>query len=518
MLPRMSLEEQIGQVIVGVASAGLDDLAGPVALGHVGGVLVPPGTASGTLELAAALNRLQGLASYPLLCIADLSGPAPLVPGATWLPGELALGAARQPELSRRCGARLAEEARAMGVQVLLGPVLDVWHSPVAADGHGRSFGESSTLVATLGAAFVEGCQSHRVLATGCYFPGRGHLLYDAELNLAVLAQDRQALDKIDLVPYVEACRAGLGAIMTGHLHVAALDTLPTRLATHSSSVVEGLLRRTLGYQGLLLSANLDVPEVRSRYGPAEAAILAFAAGHDVLLTEEPVAVYRALYEVLVHGDVPTERLQEAVGRVWAAKEWLGLTRDRFVPTRPHDPEPGRRLVQEVARASLAAVRGQAALISGRRLLVLAIHANGDGTLPDVANLESLASKHVGGACVQTLDLQQGAGQVDELLAETSPAEAAIVFVGDKAPAPGRRDGSANGSLGVAIRALKRAGLPVGVVLTGNPYALASFPEADLLLYAPSDAPPWLEATFAYLSGQADAPGRVPVSVPGLRV
>lgn len=504
--PRLSLEDQVGQLVVAVWSGDWDRLAPLVARGRVGGVLLPAGAGPEAGELAPRLNRLQRLSTYPLLCAADLANPG------LWDPGGPALGAARQPELARRSGELAGRLARAQGVHLLLGPTFDVLRE-AAGPGAGRACGENPSLVAELAAAWVAGCRRARALAVGRSFPGGGGAVYDAGRTLAALPQGRQTLEKMDLLPYQEALPAGLGAIATGHLHVAALDTLPTRLATHSSAVVEGLLRGTLGYDGLLLTDGLEAPEVGTRYAPGQAAVLALAAGHDLLVTTQPEEVYRALYEVLSHGDVPLARLEEAVRRIGRAKRWLGLFEDRCVPT-PAEAPAVADLADELARAALVRVRGGWDLLAGRRALVVAnrrVRADGSAMEGD---LQRLAAGYLAQAAFRGLDPRPTPAQVDGVLTAAAGAGAALIFWG--APLEGEGPSQAAEALVALAQALKRMGLTVGAVVLGDPSALARFTAADLLLHLPGDGLPCLEAAFAYLLGHAGAPGRLPVSVRGL--
>ena len=504
MVPSLSLEEQVGQVIMGVWSGDAEHLAGLAAAGRIGGILVQPGAAQSARDLAATLNRAQRLATHPLLCAGDPEAGS--LPGTTLLPGTLALGAARQPDLARRCGELTAREARAMGIHLVLGPTLDVHREPNHLPSPPRSFGENPSLVACLGAAFVEGCRAGGALAVGSHFPGRGSAVYDHRRNLVVVPESRLTLEKIDLVPFVHACQAGLRCIMTGHMHIAALDSLPTRLATHSSAVVGGLLRSTLGFDGLLLTDNLDAQEIRVRYSPGEAAVLAFAAGHDLLITESPEEVYRALYEVLLHGDIPRSRLEQAVRRIWAVKEELGLLRERFASGEIPTGEEGPTLAREVAQAALIAVKGQPERLVRPGLLLLSAHPPCPEGSSVTSDLQRLAATYLPSASFQVLD-GQPASQTDQVLAAAMAAEAAILFLD---PA------GANEALAGLARTLKRLGLAVGVVLMGNPYPLARFPEADLLLYIASSTPACLEAVFSYLLGQTRASARLPFTVRGL--
>lgn len=517
----LSFEDQVGQLIVAVWPGDAEETAALVAQGRVGGLLIPAGAAPGEGELAEALGRLQRLATYPLLCLGDAEGGlGPHVPGA------LALAAARRPDLARRTGALAAAEARARGLHGVLAPPFDVQRAPGTVPLAGPSLGDNPSLVGRLAAAFVEGCQGAGALAVGRHFPGRGGATYDAESRRWTVPHDRTALDKIDLVPYVEAFRAGLGAVMAGHLHVAALDKLPGRLATHSSAVAEGLLRRSLRFRGLLLTDNLDAPEVRAHYGPAEAAVLAFAAGYDLLVTESPGQAYRALYEVLLHGDIPASRLQSAMARIAAARAWLRREPERAPTAAATSPWArtatpvgdglalGPALAREVAEASLALLRGRPDLVARPRLLVVAHRlARRDGSRVE-ADLRPLLVTHASEATYHLLDTPPKPEQVEAAAGEAAVADAALLLV-DLPPGAEGAQASADALLALA-QALKRAGLPLGVALMGDPYPLARFREADLLLYSPGDTLPHLQALFACLRGEVEPCHRLPLHVPGL--
>ncbi len=506
-LPALSLGEQVGQVILAVWQGDWERLAPLVAQGQVGGVLFPAGATPAAGGLATLLNRLQRLSSYPLLCAADLAGPG------LWNPTGPALGAAQMPKFSHRAGRAAGELARAQGIHLLLGPTFDVPRTPARSQGAACALSGNPSLAGTLAAAFVAGCWDSGTAAVGRHFPGRGAAVYDVARRLPILPQSRQTLEKIDLVPYIEAQHAGLAAIMSGHLHVTAVDNLPNRLATHSSFVVEGLLRGTLGFDGLLLSDRLEDPEVAQHYNSGQAAVLAFAAGHDMLTTTEPEAVYRTIYEVVLHGDVPNTRLDEAVRRVWALKERLGLIERRYVE--PNAPQTAgvRDLTCALAQASLVAVRQSPELVLGRKacLLTNAVRRSDKSAID--GNLKRLAARYLGAAPFYALDAHPSPEQIDALLAAAGSVDVVLIFL--SLPSDEAAGASVEALVAMA-QAIKRMGPAVGVVVLGDAQALARFPAADLLLYLPGDGPEYLEAAFAHLLGRAGAPGRLPTPVPGL--
>jgi hypothetical protein len=207
-------------------------------------------------------------------------------------------------------------------------------------------------------------------------------------------------------------------------------------------------------------------------------------------------------------------RLREAVSRVWAAKQWLGLPGERYVETPPPEPREPDALGQEVARAALTLIHGQRHALAGRRALVLANRALGRDGAPTDPELRRLAESSISTVSFHVLDPHPTPARVDALLASAAVAEGALVFLDLVGVSP---EGASPGKEMVALaQALKRMSLPVGVVVMGDPYALPRFRDADLLLYQPGDAAPYLEAVFAYLLGQVEATGRLPITVPGL--
>ena len=208
----------------------------------VGGFIVSVGS---PIDIAVKVNALQALSELPLLISADLETGVGFrarggyflpnaidLGGATSFPWQMALGAARDTTLAYQMAAATAREARALGVHVAFGPVLDVNNNPANPVIGARSYSEDPALTARLGAAFVRGLQDHGVLATGKHFPGHGDTETNSHLALASVTASRARLDSVELVPFRAAVRAGVGAIMTFHgflpaLHASRLDKAP---------------------------------------------------------------------------------------------------------------------------------------------------------------------------------------------------------------------------------------------------------------------------------------------------
>ena len=201
--------------------------------------------------------------------------------GATELPGNMALGATRSPELAEQAGRVLARELLAMGANLDFAPSVDVNVNPANPVVGIRSFGAEPALVAELGAATIRGMQAEGVIASAKHFPGHGDVSSDTHHNLPVLDHPRARIDAVELVPFRAAIAAGVQAIMSAHILFTTLDA--ERPATLSRAILHDFLRSELGFSGLVVSDAMDMAPV-ARYGAVESTRLALHAGADLVL------------------------------------------------------------------------------------------------------------------------------------------------------------------------------------------------------------------------------------------
>ncbi|HEV2641506.1 MAG TPA: glycoside hydrolase family 3 N-terminal domain-containing protein [Candidatus Elarobacter sp.] len=311
-----------------------------VSKDKVGGLIVSIGS---PMEIAVKLNALQRLSALPLLVGADLETGAGMrarggyftpngidLGGATVFPPNMALGAANDTALAYEEGRITALEGRALGVHVDFAPVLDVNNNPGNPVINTRSYGEDPHAVARLGAAFIRGLQEHGMIATAKHFPGHGDTETNSHLALPVVKVSRARLDSVELVPFRAAVKAGVGAVMTFHGSMPALDSSGAP-GTLSPNVVTKLLRQQMKFDGLVISDAMDMRGVTDTYGATEAVKRAVAAGVDVLI--QPADVPGAIDAVVAgvtEGRYPQSRVDDAARRILAMKRRLDLDRDRF--------------------------------------------------------------------------------------------------------------------------------------------------------------------------------------------
>ena len=342
---------------------------------HVGGVIWFQALAS---EAARVNEELQWMAETPLLISADLeSGIGMRFTDTTWWPPAMALAATGDLALAEEQARITAIDARAIGINHILAPVADVNVDPKNPVINTRSFGEDPHEVARFVAAYVRGIQSEGCLATAKHFPGHGDTHIDSHRALPVLDVSRERLDRVELVPFRAAIDAGVAAVMTGHLAVPALDATPAPVraqfenvwGTHDHEVTQGgtlpatvsramidLLRRDLGFQGLVVTDSFDMGGLAAHFDPGEAAVRAIEAGNDqVLYSADTDAAIAAVRVAVRSGRIS---IDAALERVMAAK--------RRVAPPPSAASPDRRRgggATHVAERSITLVRDRSGLL-----------------------------------------------------------------------------------------------------------------------------------------------------------
>ncbi len=216
--------------------------------------------------------------------------------------------------LAERYGRCTGRQARLLGLNWVLGPVCDVNNNPANPVINVRAWGEDPATASTLAAAFLRGAQAEGVLCCAKHFPGHGDTSSDSHLELPRLPHSRARLEAVELPPFRAAIAAGVASVMTAHLLLEALDN--ERPATLSPAVLDGLLRRELGFEGLIVTDALVMEAITAHHGPGEAALLAFHAGADlILMPADADAAIEALVAAIESGAIPRQRLEASLAR-----------------------------------------------------------------------------------------------------------------------------------------------------------------------------------------------------------
>jgi beta-N-acetylhexosaminidase len=532
------------------ASVSWERVAGLVEKERVGGFVMSIGS---PIETAEKINELQRLSAVPLVFGADYEDGAGFrtrggyflpngiyLGGATLFPKQMALGAGRDTSLAFEQGRVTALEGRAVGVHIAFAPVLDVNNNPNNPVIGPRSFGEDPALVSAMGTALIRGLQQNGMPATAKHFPGHGDTDQNSHLSITEVNASRPRLDSVELAPFRTAIAAGVAAIMTFHGVVPALDTSPLP-ATLSPRVMNGLLRRELGFQGLLITDALDMNGVLARVRPtgqattitgsygtvnspglAEVVKLAVIAGNDVLLMplEVPTAI-DAVVAGVQEGRFTQARVDSSARRILHLKHSLGLARARTV-----DIGHVRNVVGIPAHLAIADRIAEMGVTLARDSLRLVPLATEAGRRPRVLSVTISTRLDLGAGVSFDAELRREADVRSEWVdaADPSAALAKLQSLADSADyvivgsylAQGTRVVDANAPVPLVdlIRGITVRNARTIVVAFGNPYFFQQVPFVSSYLIPWGGFPPSQRAAARALLGVTSIRGRLPISIP----
>jgi len=551
-LRNMSVEEKVGQLVhVGINakfvnqdSAAFKELRRQVVDNKIGGIIF---FGAPIYETAIMINRAQELAKIPLLMSLDAeTGIGMRFEDATNFPWAMAVGATGNPEFSRRIGVIAAREAKAIGIQHIFAPVLDVNNNADNPVINVRSFGEDPEAVARFGTAFIDGIQSEHVIATAKHFPGHGDTNVDSHRGLPIIDHSLASLEKTELVPFRAAVNDGVASIMIAHIALPQIDneeikplknyqggdsergaeiidqkaTIP---ATLSEKVQTDLLRKQMGFDGLIVTDAMSMSGLTIYFTQEEAGVRAFLAGADIL--EKPTEadpMIRGLLAAVKSGRITQQRLDESVRKILAWKYEVGLIKEKITPIDEIDrivssPDTDT-LAQEVAEKAITLVRNDSNLVPLRKDAKIAVLAISNGFDPETTFGPLTRELRAAGVKFDSALIQENTSQEQIAKAREIAMSADVVI----AALYGRVRSGAKNSAGVPdagtkiLRELIESDKKVIGVSLGNPYILGAFPLMKTYLVAYGDMPYLQRSAVRSIFGMQDITGHLPISLPGL--
>lgn len=517
-MEQLTLEEKVGQLFwFGLPGSEVSpEATALVKAGQVGGFILFARNvtdADQVADLTTGLQRVtfeRGRPTPGLVISIDQEGglverlPAPFT---SW-PGAMAIGATGNPSRALDVGSAIAQELKAVGINMNMAPDADVNNNPANPVIGVRSFGSDPAKVGEFVTAAVKGTQAESVSAVAKHFPGHGDTGTDSHLALPVIHADRQRLDQVELVPFRAAIAADIDAIMVAHIAFPAIepDGLP---ATLSKRIITDLLKGELGFQGVAVTDAIDTMKaVTDHYGKAESFVMAVQAGADALLVTESFGEQATLYDAVLQavrsGQISKERLDDAVRRNLALKARRGLLpaegAQAPVVKHPVAIEAHQQLANDVGAEALTIVRGgQAALQLAPNASLLVIVPSTLPVGPDGLTALGRSLKQVHANLTEIrIDRTPTAEQAEAVRRAASTA-GGIVW-GSDWPNQATR----------ALMAEIRISYFVGL---SEPYELASLPAGPGYLAAYGYRAPNLQAVGPVLFGQVQAKGRLPVTL-----
>jgi beta-N-acetylhexosaminidase len=501
----------------------IKNLVGLIRRQKIGGLIIFGGEVYETTHLT---NFLQEKARIPLLIAADFEwGAGMRINGTTLFPPFMALGATASTNLVYQMGRVTAIEARAMGIHMTYAPVVDVNINPDNPIISVRSLGENPEAVSHLAAAFIRGCQENGLVATAKHFPGHGDTNLDSHTLLPTIAGDQERLEKVELYPFSRAIQAGVEAIMSAHLSVPALDPRPNLPATLSYPILTGLLRKQMGFKGLIVTDALDMGGITRSFSTREAAVQAVRAGADVLLLPpEPAEAIDALVEAVSSGEIPESRIHASAAKILELKARLGLHRNRLAKV---NQLPLRVATKEHLDLSALAFEKSVTLVKNeadilplcperlqKKMAVFSLSSDPDDYYAGSVLVKEVEKRRPGVVSAYA-DAFTGQEYVHRAREEAKDAETVVFALFSSLR-------TAKGTVDLVpqqielVKEFATGPARVIVISFGSPYFLRHFPEVDAYVCLYRDTDQAQEAAAKALFGEIEVNGTLPVSIPGL--
>ncbi len=573
-----ALKAKIGQMFMVGFEGGTptDHILHLIKEYQVGGIILFSRNIQTPAQLRNLIHQLQAQAcqtdlGLPLLVAIDQEGGivTRLTRGFTIFPGNMALGAADSEELAGQAAEVMAREMTAVGIQMNLAPILDINTRPDNPGIGVRAYGDNPQRVARMGVAMIKAYQQHGIIATAKHFPGKGDVGVDAHLDLPSIFHSRERLEKVELYPFVAAIRAGVKAIMTSHVYfpgleepyslpsvstpIAAPETinpspphplvppLPTwergtggkgeglsapLPATLSRAITETLLRKKLGFQGVVITDDLEMGAILRYFDLKEAVVRAVEAGADLLLIcrdyQRQLEGLQGLYRAVEEGRIGEERISTSFQRILSLKQafcgkrregWEGEGRgEAFHSIDPVGTAENRRIAYEVARRAVTLVRNRRGLVplntsQYRRPVVFypkvfTLTQVEEGLEP--VTLFSEFRQRYPRAVGFEFDTEPSPDQIQQACAVGREADFILI-------------GSYNGHLKSKQKQLLQELIalqkPIVLMALRNPYDIGEFPEIETCLALYDYHRASIVAGIQVLMGDIQAVGRLPVTM-----
>ena len=509
MIAEMTIEEKVGQLIM-VGFEGTqpnETIETHIRERFVGGVVLFSRNIETPQQTAELTNQLQRLAEMttrqiPLFIGIDQEGGwvIRLREGATVLPGNMALGATDSTELAERAGEVTAVELAAVGVNLNFAPVMDVNNNPQNPVIDRRSFGESPELVSRLGVAYIHGLQGNGVLGTAKHFPGHGDTTVDSHFDLPTVNHNRERIHALELHPFRAAIDADVAAIMTAHIVYPTFDA--DRPATLSPAILTDLLRKELGFDGLIITDDMEMKAIDDRYRSGEAAVMAVEAGADIVMVlwtpVKQLEVFDAMLSAVKSGRISQARLDQSVKRILKSKAAFDR---RFVDLeavgRTVGTEAHQQLAQTIASQAITVVRNRDSL------LPLKLEPETSVLILTTASTlsESFKAHHPNTVEARIPEKSKVEDILPQLIQQVENADVVIAGIMTDEQAAFIQQVS----LGTTT--------PVIVIALGSPYTLRSCPDASASLAAYDIHDTSVSAAVEVIFGAWEAQGKLPVQL-----
>ena len=516
VMATLSTEQRIGQLFMLAAYSNKDkaheaEILRQITTHHIGGLIFMQG---GPGRQARLTNSYQKASKVPLMISIDGEwGLSMRLDSTTVFPKQMTLGAIQNDTLIYKMGLEIGRQCRRLGINVNFAPVADVNNNPSNPVINMRSFGENKYNVAAKAIAYMRGLQDKNVLANAKHFPGHGDTDTDSHKALPYMKHSKERIDSLELFPFREMIRKGLGSMMVAHLYIPSLDSTPNQPTTLSKKVITDLLKNKMGFKGLVFTDAMNMQGVAANFPSGIADVKALLAGNDILLFSDNVP--KALAEIkkaIEKGDITQDEIDRRCRKVLEAKYWMGLNKFKPISTANLNTElntgEAELLKRQLTEASLCLLENKNIVplkgLDSIRVAALAIDGNSGNAFQKMLNNYMMVKNF-------SVDKEQIPGQQSALIEKLKPYDVVVVSVHNPKNSMNKSAG-VNAAVNQLVEALNKH---TKVILTvyANPYCLEKLSaQPHGLIMAFEDNKNSQELSAQLIFGGIKAKGKLPVN------
>ena len=519
----LSKKEKIAQLFMVAAYSNkgqefTDSVGKIIRKNQPGGIIFFQG---GPIRQSILLNQYQESLKVPALVALDAEwGLGMRLDSTQSFPYQMSLGAIQGDRWILEMGREIGRQLKRIGVQVNFAPVLDINNNYKNSVINFRSFGDRREMVSAKGIAYIQGLQEMNILATGKHFPGHGDTEVDSHKDMPILPFSRSRLDSLELFPFKMAVNSGIGGMMIAHMNVLAFDTNAHLPSSLSENIIQGALKKDLGFQGLIFTDAMNMKGVLKYYPTGTAELMALKAGNDMVeMSLDLKKSIKMVKRSIRKGEITWESIENRTRKILAWKEYLGLSRFNPVklenlPQDLHTPKSDS-LIQRLSDLSITLLRDRNFkdnYLTDKESsgIILSINPG------PISILDSELASYYQLPKIQ-IPRDLDSIKVQELRKKLKDYDYVLILAHDSRPRPGSSlhySKALNQFLNEESSQFNRF-----LVLLGNPYAFLEFPkvkDAYNLLVTYQDSPYTERSTLKFLKGNLRTQGKLPVEIPGL--
>ncbi len=515
----LTLKEKVGQLFMIRAHSNKNRayhemVANQIRNNKVGGVCFFQG---GPIRQINLVNYYQKISQTPLFVSIDGEwGISMRLDSVEKFPRQMTLGAIQEDDLIKKMGIQIAKQCKLVGVNMNFAPVVDVNNNPHNPVINSRSFGEDPNNVSKKALAYMQGMQSQSVMAVAKHFPGHGDTDSDSHKTLPTISASINELDSIHLPPFRELIDNNVGGVMIAHLHIPSLDSTKNQASSLSPVVVNGLLKDSLGFQGLAITDALEMKGVSDYNNPGELEVKALIAGNDILLMPKNVSIsIEAILDAITEGVIDEKYIEKKVKKILVYKYKMGLYQQKTLSTdniyQRINTTTDQALIKELYRKSITLIKNDSNILplttdSKTTMAIVTVGFSKNNAFSRRVNDYRKADRF-------HLDSRSSLSAVKALVKHLKVYDIVILNITKTSNSARRNYAIYQSSIDFANLMAQKT--KVVIDIHGNPYSLSRFSEgsaAAAIIVSYQDNNAAMEASAEALFGGSDINGKLPIS------